>query len=100
MIGDDLTATSPALIGKFSREKAINAVIIKPNQIGTITETCAAIKVAKRNDLKIIVSHRSGETEDDFIIHLAKACVADGVKIGAPARERILKYNELIRLYG
>ena len=97
VIGDDLTVTNPKLISHFA--KAINGVIIKPNQIGTITETCEAIKVARENDLKVIVSHRSGETEDNFIIHLAKASAADGVKIGAPARERIYKFNELIRVY-
>ncbi len=98
VIGDDLTVTNPKLISHFA--KTINGVIIKPNQIGTITETCEAIKTAQKNDFKIIVSHRSGETEDNFIIHLAKASGADGVKIGAPARERIYKFNELIRVYG
>jgi enolase len=99
VIGDDLTVTSPALIEKFAKEKLISGVIIKPNQIGTLTETCQAIRVAQENGLKTIVSHRSGETEDNFIIHLAKAAGVDGVKIGAPVRERITKFDELIRLY-
>jgi enolase len=99
VIGDDLTATNPRMIIRASRLGLINAVIIKPNQIGTITETCRAIQAACDENLRIIVSHRSGETEDNFIIHLAKACGADGVKIGAPARERMAKFNELIRIY-
>jgi enolase len=99
VIGDDLTATNPRMIIRASRLGLVNAVIIKPNQIGTITETCRAIQAARDENLRIIVSHRSGETEDNFIIHLAKACGADGVKIGAPARERMVKFNELIRIY-
>lgn len=99
VVGDDLTTTNAAAIEARAREGAINAVIIKPNQIGTIAETCAAIQAGRRHDVKIIVSHRSGETEDAFIIELAKACRADGVKIGAPAKERLIKFNELLRLY-
>ena len=99
VVGDDLTVTDPALIEKFSKEKLISGVIIKPNQIGTLTEACQAIRVAQENGLKTIVSHRSGETEDSFIIHLAKAAGVDAVKIGAPVRERISKFDELIRLY-
>ena len=99
IVGDDITVTNPSLINKVSVEGLINGVIIKPNQIGTITETILAIKAAQENNLKFIVSHRSGETEDNFIIQLAKASNADGVKIGAPLRERIFKFNELIRLY-
>lgn len=99
IVGDDLTATNSKLIAKFARQNLINSVIMKPNQIGTITETCEAIKTAEKNKLKVIISHRSGETEDNFIIHLAKACSAFGVKIGAPARERIFKFDELIELY-
>jgi len=99
VVGDDLTVTNPELIEKFAKEKMISGVIIKPNQIGTVSETCQAIKVAQENGLKTIVSHRSGETEDVFIIHLAKAGNVDAVKIGAPARERLVKFDELIRLY-
>ncbi len=99
VVGDDLTATNPGAIEKSARQKLINAVIIKPNQIGTVTETCEAINIAKRHGLKFIVSHRSGETEDNFIIHLAKASGADGVKIGAPVKERIFKFNGLVRVY-
>lgn len=99
IVGDDLTVTNPGLIEKFSKEKLISGVIIKPNQIGTVSEACMAIRVAQENGLKTIVSHRSGETEDVFIIHLAKAGGVDAVKIGAPVRERIVKFDELIRLY-
>jgi enolase len=99
VVGDDLTVTNPVLIEKFAREKLISGVIIKPNQIGTLTEACQAMRTAQENGLKTIVSHRSGETEDNFIIHLAKAAGADGVKIGAPVRERITKFDELIKLY-
>ncbi|MEK7193424.1 MAG: phosphopyruvate hydratase [Patescibacteria group bacterium] len=99
VVGDDLTTTNPTTIQKYAHEGVINAVIIKPNQIGTISEACKAIAVAKKHGLKTIVSHRSGETEDSFITHLAKAGGADGVKIGAPIRERISKFNELARIY-
>src|SRR3989338_3907427 len=99
VIGDDLTATNPRLIEQYAGINAISGVIIKPNQIGTVSETCDALNAAKSNGLDTIVSHRSGETEDTFIIELAKAASADAVKIGAPARERMAKFNELIRLY-
>lgn len=100
IVGDDLTATSSVRIEKFVREGLINAVIIKPNQIGTITETAEAIHAARAAGAKCIISHRSGETEDTFIIHLARAARAEGVKIGAPMNERISKFNELVRVYG
>jgi enolase len=99
IVGDDLTVTNPRLVEKYAQEKVINAVIIKPVQNGTVSGTCQAIQTARNQKLKTIVSHRSGETEDVFILHLAKACSADGVKIGAPCRERIYKFNELVRLY-
>ena len=97
IVGDDLTVTNPEKIAEYAG--AVNAVIIKPNQIGSVSEACDAILKARENEMKVIISHRSGETEDNFIIHLAKASDADGVKIGAPARERMFKYNELILLY-
>jgi enolase len=99
VVGDDLTTTDPFAIRRCAKENLINGVIIKANQIGTVTETCEAIKAAQENDIKVILSHRSGETPDCFLIHLAKASGADGVKIGAPVRERILKFNELARIY-
>lgn len=99
IVGDDICTTNPELITKACKENSINAVIIKPNQIGTITETAISIKLAKQYKIKTIVSHRSGETEDNFIVHLAKAANAYGIKIGAPQRERIMKFNEMLRLY-
>ena len=99
IVGDDLTVTNPDLIKKYAQAGAINAVIIKANQIGSLSEACAAMKLAKELGLKRIVSHRGEETEDVFLVHLAKAGNAEAVKIGAPARERILKYDEVLRLY-
>jgi enolase len=99
VVGDDFTVTSPKLIQEYGAGNFINAVIIKPNQIGSVSEACEAIRIAHDIGLKTIVSHRSGETEDVFIIHLAKAGNVRGVKIGAPVKERILKFNELIRLF-
>jgi len=99
IVGDDLTTTNPETIEQVAENKLANAVIIKPNQIGTITETCEAIKIAYEHKFKTIVSHRSGETEDNFIIHLARASGAYGVKIGAPQKERESKFDELLRLY-
>lgn len=99
VVGDDLTVTNSDFIDKYSKQKLINAVIIKPNQIGTISETLKAIQTARRNNLKIIVSHRSGETNDDFIADFALAVEADAVKFGAPARgERVAKYNRLLKI--
>ncbi|MAF79762.1 hypothetical protein CL629_01650 [bacterium] len=99
VVGDDLTTTHPDSIEKYATMEAVNSVIIKPNQIGTVSEACQAMKIARERKVKTIVSHRSGETEDNFIIHLAKAGGADGVKIGVPVHERIFKFNELIRVY-
>jgi enolase len=99
-VGDDLTTTNPIAIEKAAREKLMTGLIVKPNQIGTVTETCEAMKIARLNGVKTIVSHRSGEVEDSFIIHFAKAGGAYGVKIGAPVPSRISKYKELERIYG
>lgn len=100
VVGDDLTTTDPHAIKQFAEAGAISGVIIKPNQIGTVTETCEAIKMAHTKDVRTIVSHRSGETEDNGIMHIARAAGVYGVKIGAPLRERVFKFNELIRVYG
>jgi enolase len=97
VVGDDLTTTNPESI--HALHGAIHGVIIKSNQIGTVSESCEAMITAQKDGVKTIVSHRSGETEDNFLISLAKAGNADGVKIGAPAHERMLKFNKLIRLY-
>lgn len=99
VVGDDCTVTRADLIDRAAAEGLIHGVIIKPNQVGTLTETCEAIAAARRHGIKEIISHRSGETSDVSIIHIAKACGAYGVKIGAPARERLLKFDELERLY-
>ena len=99
VIGDDLTVTNIKRIKKAVQEKAIQGIIIKPNQIGTISETIEAIKYAKKNNLKIFVKHRSGETNDDFIADLAVGIGADGIMAGAPARgERVAKYNRLLKI--
>ncbi|MFH1402045.1 MAG: hypothetical protein ABIG87_00275 [Patescibacteria group bacterium] len=99
VVGDDLTATNPRLIAKAATEKLVNAVIIKPNQIGTISETLEAVAVAKKAGLKIIVSHRSGETMDSFIADLAVGVGAYGIKAGAPIQpERMAKYTRLVEI--
>jgi enolase len=99
IIGDDLYVTNPERIAKGIQTKATNAVLIKLNQIGSLTETLEAIGMSKAARLTIAVSHRSGETEDTFISHLATAVESHFIKTGAPARgERTAKYNELIRI--
>lgn len=99
IIGDDLTVTNKNLIQRAIDEKQITGVIIKPNQIGSVSETLDAIKLAQGNDLKTIVSHRSGETNDDFIADLAFGAEADGLKSGAPTQpQRLAKYNRLIEI--
>lgn len=98
-IGDDLLTTHPKKIKNAAKKKMANGVIIKPNQIGTISETLKAIKVAQKNKFKVIVSHRSGETADSFIADLAVAVGANFIKSGAPARsERLAKYNRLLKI--
>lgn len=97
--GDDLTSTNIKLLDKAIEEHAINAVIVKPNQIGTISETLKFVQRAKEAKFKIIVSHRSGETNDDFIADFAVGIGADYAKFGAPARgERVAKYNRLLEI--
>jgi len=99
VIGDDNYTTDPKLIKKGIEEKVTNAVLIKPNQIGTILETVTAIRIAKEADWKVVISHRSGETEDSFIADLAYAAGADFLKTGAPSRsERTAKYNRLLEI--
>jgi enolase len=99
IIGDDIYVTNVRRMRKGIRAKATNAVLIKLNQIGTVTETEDAIDLARKSRWSVAVSHRSGETEDPFIAHLATAFGADFIKTGAPARgERVAKYNELLRI--
>ncbi|KKU92279.1 MAG: Enolase [Microgenomates group bacterium GW2011_GWA1_48_10] len=99
IVGDDLTTTNPERIERAIREKAINVVIIKPNQNGTITGTLAAVRLAREGGLKVIVSHRGEETEDDWIVDFALEVDADFVKFGGMDRgERVAKYNRLLEL--
>ena len=99
LVGDDLYVTNPARLQKGIDEKAGNAILVKVNQIGTLTETRDAVELAQRNGMKAIISHRSGETEDTFIADLAVATNAGQIKTGAPARsERVAKYNQLLRI--
>ena len=99
VMGDDLTVTNVDCVKKAIENGSINAMIIKPNQIGTLTETLATMKLARENDIKLIVSHRSGETDDDFIADLAYAFGCFGLKSGAPSKpERKVKYGRLIEI--
>ncbi len=99
LIGDDLFVTNPIRIQMGITQKIANAVLIKVNQIGTLTETMAAIKLAQKNKYKVVISHRSGETCDSFIADLAVAVGAEYIKTGAPSRgERLAKYNRLLEI--
>ncbi|MEY4276111.1 MAG: hypothetical protein RIS26_574 [Actinomycetota bacterium] len=99
LVGDDLYVTNPARLQKGIDEKAGNAILVKVNQIGTLTETLDAVSLAQTHGMKAIISHRSGETEDTFIADLAVATNAGQIKTGAPARsERVAKYNQLLRI--
>ena len=99
LVGDDLFTTNPSRIARGIRERAGNALLVKPNQIGTLSETIYAIRLAESAGYSTIISHRSGETEDDFIADLAVAVSAPFIKTGAPARsERVAKYNRLLRI--
>jgi enolase len=100
VIGDDLLVTNKTRLQKAIETKACNAILIKLNQIGTLTETLDVIKLAQSSNFKIIISHRSGETNDTFISDLAVGVGADFIKAGAPARgERVAKYNRLKEIY-
>jgi len=99
LVGDDLYATNPQRLERGIKERASNAILIKPNQIGTLTEALACGEMAKRAGFALVVSHRSGETEDTTIADLAVAMGAGLIKAGAPARsERVAKYNQLLRI--
>jgi enolase len=99
LVGDDLYVTNPARLQKGIDLKAGNAILVKVNQIGSLTETQDAVALAQRHGMKAIISHRSGETEDVFIADLAVATDAGQIKTGAPARsERVAKYNQLLRI--
>ncbi|MDP2941724.1 MAG: phosphopyruvate hydratase, partial [Candidatus Omnitrophota bacterium] len=99
LVGDDIFVTNPKIFKKGIAEKIGNAILIKVNQIGTLSETLEAISIAKKNKYRAIISHRSGETEDATIAHLAVATGAGQIKTGSLSRsERICKYNELLRI--
>lgn len=99
IVGDDLLATNPDRLARAIKEKACSALLAKPNQIGSLSEFLAVIAQAQAAGIKVIVSHRSGETNDDFIADLAVGVQSDYVKFGAPARgERVAKYNRLLQI--
>ncbi len=99
IVGDDLLVTNPERIRRGVREKAANSVLVKVNQIGTLTETLEAIETARRAGWTAVISHRSGETEDTFIADLVVATGTGQIKTGAPARgERTAKYNRLLEI--
>ena len=99
VVGDDLTVTNKALLKHAISKKSINGMIIKPNQIGTLSETLETMCLARENDIELIVSHRSGETYDDFIADLAYAFGCFGLKAGSPMKpERRAKYDRLIKI--
>jgi enolase len=99
IVGDDIFVTNPGRIARGIKEKAANALLVKVNQIGTVTETFDAVSLAHRTGWKCMISHRSGETPDTFIADLAVATNAGQIKTGAPARgERVAKYNQLLRI--
>ncbi len=99
IVGDDLFVTNPARLAKGIEQGAANSILIKVNQIGTLTETLDAVALARRNGYTSVMSHRSGETEDTTIADLAVATDCGQIKTGAPARsERVAKYNQLLRI--
>lgn len=99
LIGDDLFVTNTKRLKEGIKKKVANAILIKPNQIGTLTETIDCINLAQKNNYKVIISHRSGETCDTFIADLAFACQADFIKAGSASRgERLAKYNRLLEI--
>ena len=101
LVGDDLFVTNPEILARGISDGIANSVLVKLNQIGTLTETIETVELAKRSKYSAIISHRSGESEDSFIADLAVAMNAGQIKTGAPARsDRIAKYNQLLRIEG
>ncbi len=99
IVGDDLFVTNPVRLARGIEERAANALLVKVNQIGTLTETLDAVSLAHRNGLRCMMSHRSGETEDTTIADLAVATGCGQIKTGAPSRsDRVAKYNQLLRI--
>ena len=101
LVGDDLFVTNAGRLERGMGEKAGNAILIKPNQVGTLSETLAAVELAQGAGWGVVMSHRSGETEDAFIADLAVAAGCGQIKAGAPCRsERVAKYNRLLEIEG
>ncbi len=99
IVGDDLLVTNPKRLATAIGKKSVNALLLKINQIGTVSESIEVAKICKKNGIQIVVSHRSGESEDDFIADFAVGIAAGQIKTGAPARgERTCKYNQLLRI--
>lgn len=99
IVGDDLFVTNPKRLKEGIQKGAANAILIKPNQIGTLTETIETVIMAKRGGYRTIISHRSGETEDTFIADLSVALNSGQIKMGAPCRsDRVAKYNRLLKI--
>lgn len=99
LVGDDVFVTNPKIFSEGIRQGVANAILIKLNQIGTLSETLDVIKIAQANGYAVIISHRSGETEDTTIADLAVGTRAGQIKTGAPARsERVAKYNRLLKI--
>ena len=99
LVGDDLFVTNAKILQRGIANNEANAILIKPNQVGTLSETFATLALAHKNNYKTIISHRSGETADSFIADLAVACACGHIKTGAPSRsERTEKYNQLLRI--
>jgi enolase len=99
LVGDDLFVTNTERLARGISEDVANAILIKLNQIGTLTETLEAIELARANGYQSIISHRSGETEDTFIADLAVATGAGQIKTGSASRtDRVAKYNQLLRI--
>ncbi len=99
LVGDDLFVTNTKFLKRGIQERTANAILVKVNQIGTLTETLDAIEMAKRNRYASIISHRSGETEDTTIADIAVATNAGQIKTGSMSRtDRVAKYNQLLRI--
>lgn len=99
IVGDDLLTSNPVRVQKAIQEKACNGLLVKPNQVGTVTETLQVVKLARDANWKIITSHRGGETNDWFIADFAVGIASDYAKFGAPSRgERVAKYNRLLSI--
>jgi enolase len=99
LVGDDIFVTNPAILEEGIERGIANSILIKLNQIGTVTETLETIELARENGYRVVISHRSGETEDTYIADLSVATAAGQIKTGAPARsERVAKYNQLLRI--